>query len=96
LITHWPEAYDKQNWIRTSENYKSICLNKYNFFLNLAFRKPNQTYCVLNIDCKFSTESVFLLQNVELPDSMSQEMKSLLEALLCRNVEDRVGCMGRG
>ena len=36
-LTHLPEAWDKQNWIRTSENYERICLNKQNFFLNLAF-----------------------------------------------------------
>jgi hypothetical protein len=25
------------NWIRTSENYERICLNKLKIFLNLAF-----------------------------------------------------------
>ena len=27
----------QENWIWASENYERICLNKYNFFLNLAF-----------------------------------------------------------
>ena len=38
-LTHLPEAWDKlkYNWIRTSENYERICLNKQKIFLNLAF-----------------------------------------------------------
>ena len=36
-LTHLPEAWEKKNWILTSEIYERICLNKYNFFLNLAF-----------------------------------------------------------
>ena len=79
-----------------SSTNKTECHDIIEKLLKVALSTINQTYCVLNIDCKYSTESVFILQNVELPDSMSQEMKSLLEALLCRNVEDRVGCMGRG
>ena len=35
-------------------------------------------------------------QNVDLPESMSPEMKSLLEGLLKRDVEERLGCQGRG
>jgi len=27
-LTHLPETRDKYNWIRTSENYERICLNK--------------------------------------------------------------------
>jgi hypothetical protein len=27
-LTHLPEAWDKLNWIRTSENYERICLKK--------------------------------------------------------------------
>ena len=37
-----------------------------------------------------------MFQNVDLPDSMSGEMKGLLEGLLKRDVEDRLGCLGRG
>ncbi|XP_060605266.1 beta-adrenergic receptor kinase 2-like isoform X2 [Ruditapes philippinarum] len=37
-----------------------------------------------------------MTQNVDLPDSMSPEMKSLLEGLLRRDVEERLGCQGRG
>jgi len=25
-LTHLPEAWDKSNWIQTSENYERICL----------------------------------------------------------------------
>ena len=37
LLTYLPEARDKENWIRTSENYERIRLNKQENFLNLAF-----------------------------------------------------------
>jgi len=26
VLTHWPESRDEKNWIRTSANYKRICL----------------------------------------------------------------------
>ena len=32
-----PEALDKLNWIRASENYERNCLNKQKIFLHLAF-----------------------------------------------------------
>lgn len=35
-------------------------------------------------------------QNVELPDSFSKELKCLLEGLLMRDVDKRLGCKGRG
>ncbi|XP_070206048.1 G protein-coupled receptor kinase 3-like isoform X1 [Littorina saxatilis] len=37
-----------------------------------------------------------MTQNIELPDSMSTEMKGLLEGLLKRDVDERLGCKGRG
>lgn len=37
-----------------------------------------------------------LVQNVELPDSFSKELKNLLEGLLVRDVDKRLGCRGRG
>lgn len=36
------------------------------------------------------------LQAVELPDSFSPELRSLLEGLLQRDVSRRLGCLGRG
>ena len=36
-LTYLPEARDRKNWIQTNENYERIYLNKYIFFLNLAF-----------------------------------------------------------
>ena len=42
-LTHLPKARDKKNWIRTSENYERICLNKFFFFfLNLAFEQVGE------------------------------------------------------
>lgn len=35
-------------------------------------------------------------QAVELPDSFSPELRSLLEGLLQRDVHRRLGCLGRG
>lgn len=39
---------------------------------------------------------VCFTQDVELPDSLSDEMKSLLHGLLKRDVSQRLGCQGRG
>ena len=36
------------------------------------------------------------MEAVELPDTMSPEMRSLLEGLLQREVDKRIGCIGRG
>lgn len=36
------------------------------------------------------------LQNVELPESFSPELRSLLEGLLQRDVDKRLGCKGKG
>jgi len=37
-----------------------------------------------------------MLQNVELPDSFSISLKDLLEGLLQRDINERIGCRGRG
>lgn len=39
---------------------------------------------------------LLLPQAVELPDSFSPELRSLLEGLLQRDVNRRLGCLGRG
>jgi len=45
---------------------------------------------------KHEIDRMTLTMNVDLPDTMSIEMKTLLEGLLQRNVDDRLGCKGRG
>nr|BAA75507.1 rhodopsin kinase [Enteroctopus dofleini] len=45
---------------------------------------------------KHEIDRMTMTMNVELPDSMSVEMKSLLEGLLKREVEERLGCGGKG
>ncbi|KAL5017369.1 hypothetical protein ScPMuIL_006958 [Solemya velum] len=45
---------------------------------------------------KHEIDRMTMTMNVELPDSMSVEMKSILEGLLKRDVGERLGCMGRG
>ncbi|XP_060605267.1 beta-adrenergic receptor kinase 2-like isoform X3 [Ruditapes philippinarum] len=45
---------------------------------------------------KHEIDRMTMTMNVDLPDSMSPEMKSLLEGLLRRDVEERLGCQGRG
>ncbi|KAH9525665.1 Beta-adrenergic receptor kinase 2 [Bulinus truncatus] len=45
---------------------------------------------------KHEIDRMTMTMNVDLPDTMSIEMKSLLEGLLRRDVEDRIGCRGRG
>lgn len=36
------------------------------------------------------------MQNLQLPNTFSPALKSLLEALLQRDVNKRLGCMGNG
>uniref|UniRef100_A0AAY4B418 G protein-coupled receptor kinase n=1 Tax=Denticeps clupeoides TaxID=299321 RepID=A0AAY4B418_9TELE len=45
---------------------------------------------------KHEIDRMTLTMNVELPDSFSAELKSLLEGLLQRDVAKRLGCLGRG
>ncbi|XP_013421882.1 beta-adrenergic receptor kinase 2 [Lingula anatina] len=45
---------------------------------------------------KHEIDRMTMTMNVELPDSMTPEMKGVLEGLLYRNVEERLGCRGRG
>ncbi|KAK3521819.1 hypothetical protein QTP70_018550 [Hemibagrus guttatus] len=45
---------------------------------------------------KHEIDRMTLTMNVELPDSFSAELKSLLEGLLQRDVAKRLGCQGRG
>ncbi|XP_078410418.1 G protein-coupled receptor kinase 3 isoform X2 [Cetorhinus maximus] len=45
---------------------------------------------------KHEIDRMTLTMNVELPDSFSVELKSLLEGLLQREVAKRLGCLGRG
>jgi hypothetical protein len=37
-----------------------------------------------------------VFQDIELPNSFTSELKDLLESLLQREVDTRLGCMGRG
>ncbi|XP_076452938.1 G protein-coupled receptor kinase 3-like [Babylonia areolata] len=45
---------------------------------------------------KHEIDRMTMTMSIDLPDSMSAEMKGLLEGLLKRDVEDRLGCRGRG
>jgi beta-adrenergic-receptor kinase len=45
---------------------------------------------------KHEIDRMTLTMNVELPDSFSKELKSLLEGLLQRDVDKRLGCKGNG
>jgi len=45
---------------------------------------------------KHEIDRMTMTMNVEFPDSMTQEMRTLLEGLLKRDVEERLGCKGRG
>lgn len=54
-------------------------------------------HCTAALACLCGCEQLNLcLQAVELPDSFSPELRSLLEGLLQRDVNQRLGCMGRG
>ena len=54
------------------------------------------TLCAAGIKKLSYIFNTVYFQNVEFPDSMSTEMRALLEGLLKRDVEDRLGCKGRG
>ncbi|KAJ8913197.1 hypothetical protein NQ315_016139, partial [Exocentrus adspersus] len=45
---------------------------------------------------KHEIDRMTLTMNVELPDSFSKELKSLLEGLLQRDIDKRLGCKGNG
>ncbi|KAJ8927248.1 hypothetical protein NQ314_020298 [Rhamnusium bicolor] len=45
---------------------------------------------------KHEIDRMTLTMNVELPDSFSKELKSLLEHLLQRDIDKRLGCKGNG
>ncbi|CAG7720404.1 unnamed protein product [Allacma fusca] len=45
---------------------------------------------------KHEIDRMTLTMNVELPDTFSPELRSLLEGLLMRDVDKRLGCRGRG
>ncbi|KAL8602463.1 Beta-adrenergic receptor kinase 2 [Nucella lapillus] len=45
---------------------------------------------------KHEIDRMTMTMSIDLPDSMSTEMRGLLEGLLKRDVEDRLGCRGRG
>ncbi|XP_021960847.1 G protein-coupled receptor kinase 1 isoform X2 [Folsomia candida] len=45
---------------------------------------------------KHEIDRMTLTMNVELPESFSNELRSLLEGLLQRDVDKRLGCRGRG
>nr|XP_022905168.1 G protein-coupled receptor kinase 1 isoform X2 [Onthophagus taurus]XP_022905169.1 G protein-coupled receptor kinase 1 isoform X2 [Onthophagus taurus] len=45
---------------------------------------------------KHEIDRMTLTMNVELPDTFSKELKSLLEGLLQRDVDKRLGCKGNG
>lgn len=49
-----------------------------------------------NVSDWHCSNSHALFKNVELPDSFSPELKSLLEGLLQRDVAKRLGCQGQG
>jgi beta-adrenergic-receptor kinase len=45
---------------------------------------------------KHEIDKMTMTMSIELPDSMTNEMRTLLEGLLARDVDKRLGCCGRG
>ena len=45
---------------------------------------------------KHEIDKMTMTMAIDLPDSMDNEVKNLLEGLLARDVDKRTGCMGRG
>jgi len=50
----------------------------------------------LPLSSSSSSSSFNRLQNVELPETFSRELRSLLEGLLQRDINNRLGCRGNG
>jgi hypothetical protein len=48
-----------------------------------------------NIKWEFQFNFIWF-QNVELPESFSKDLRSLLELLLQRDIDKRLGCKGNG
>ena len=46
--------------------------------------------------CLIDAIQTCTFKELEIPDSMTSEMQSLLEGLLQRDVQDRIGCRGGG
>lgn len=45
---------------------------------------------------KYEIDKMTMCMNIELPETMSNEMKNLIESLLQRDVDKRLGCLGKG
>lgn len=56
--------------------------------------KSENLRIVGNLQVSSSVHGMF--QNVELPDSFSRELRLLLEGLLMRDIDKRLGCCGQG
>lgn len=62
--------------------------------MNIELNSVGLISCAVEDSDIILSDDVF--QNVDLPETMSMEMKTLLEGLLQRDVEDRLGCLGNG
>ena len=51
---------------------------------------------MLLVKLKLCLKLFGFFQDVEFPENMSEEMKSILQGLLKREVSERLGCEGRG
>lgn len=60
----------------------------------MTLTKVCKSNCTLHL--KNNRIIIFLMQNLQLPNTFSPALKSLLEALLQRDVNKRLGCMGNG
>lgn len=62
--------------------------------MNIELNSVGLISCAVEDSDIILSDDVF--QNVDLPETMSMEMMTLLEGLLQRDVEDRLGCLGNG
>ncbi len=57
--------------------------------------KMTMTMVKIKFKIRFYSFEFFFLQTIELPETMTNELRTLLEGLLQRDVDKRLGCMGK-
>ncbi|XP_044758169.1 G protein-coupled receptor kinase 1 isoform X1 [Coccinella septempunctata] len=91
-----PEVLSKGTAYDSSADWFSFGCMLYKLLKGHSPFRQHKTKDKHEIDRMTLTTLLSNFQNVELPDAFSKELKSLLEGLLQRDVDKRLGCKGNG
>ncbi|XP_014284299.1 G protein-coupled receptor kinase 1 isoform X1 [Halyomorpha halys] len=91
-----PEVLSKGTAYDSSADWFSFGCMLYKLLKGHSPFRQHKTKDKHEIDRMTLTMSFDMLQNVELPDSFSNDLRDLLERLLQRDIDKRLGCGGRG